>query len=290
MNNVVKSMLAKYDCHSLSDYEHALKEIIQEIALLGLWRAKFFELGAFYGGTALRILYGLDRFSEDIDFSLLKPDSSFDISAYEASLSRELAAFGFETSVEKKKKSQQSSIESAFIKANTLVHLIKIEAPVKAHKAQLIKIKIEVDTDPPPGASTEAVAVFNPIPFTVKTFDLPSLFAGKLAATLYRPYKFNTKGRDWYDFLWYISRGVKLNILHFQARIVQIGKWPMTKEITIPDIKNLMRERIEGLNLDDAKSDVSPFVKDQFAVQQWNKELLHSAVDRILAISGFRNS
>ena len=143
MNKIVKNMIEKYECKSLSDYENALKEIIQEIALLGLWRAKFFEVGAFYGGTSLRILYGLDRFSEDLDFSLLMPDKSFDISTYEKSLARELAAFEFEVSVEKKIKANDSSIESAFIKANTLVHLMKIQAPITTHKSQLLKIKLD---------------------------------------------------------------------------------------------------------------------------------------------------
>jgi predicted nucleotidyltransferase component of viral defense system len=281
MNKMVQTMLKKYNCASISDYENALKEIIQEIALLGLWRAKFFEVGAFYGGTSLRILYGLDRFSEDMDFSLLKSDRSFDISIYEKSLARELAAFDFEVTVEKKLKAKESSIESAFIKANTLVHLLKIEAPMSTHKSQVLKIKIEVDTDPPAGAITQAISVFSPIPFTVKSFDMPSLFAGKLAATLYRPYKFNTKGRDWYDFLWYISRGTQLNVEHFQARIAQIGKWPNNSSVTIDDVKRLMRARISELNLAAAKADVLPFVKDQHAVELWTKDLLLAAVERI---------
>lgn len=281
MHSAVKSMLDKYRPQSLSDYENALKEIIQEIALLGMWRAKFFETAAFYGGTALRILYGLDRFSEDMDFSLLKANPNFDISAYETSLVRELNAFDFDVSVDKKVKIHPSSIESAFIKANTLIHLIKIEAPVKSHKSQLLKIKLEVDTNPPADANTEAISVFRPIPFTVKTFDQPSLFAGKLAATLYRPYKFNTKGRDWYDFLWYVSRGTSLNLPHFKARIVQIGKWDHDKPLALKDVKWLLHARIETLNLDQAINDVLPFVKDQGAVEGWTKDLLHSAVDRI---------
>ena len=281
MNKIVKSMIEKYECKSLSDYENALKEIIQEIALLGLWRAKFFEVGAFYGGTSLRILYGLDRFSEDLDFSLLMPDKSFDISTYEKSLARELAAFEFEVSVEKKMKVKDPSIESAFIKANTLVHLMKIQAPITTHKSQLLKIKLEVDTDPPGGALTQAVSVFSPIPFTVKSFDLPSMFAGKLAAVLFRPYKFNTKGRDWYDFLWYISRGTKLNTAHFQARIMQIGKWSDNAPVTIVDVKRMMRERIGVLNLAGAKADVLPIVKDQHSVEQWTKELFLDAVEQI---------
>jgi hypothetical protein len=122
---------------------------------------------------------------------------------------------------------------------------------------------------------------FSPIPFTVKTFDLPTLFAGKLAATLFRPYKFNTKGRDWFDFLWYISRGVKLNLSHFHQRIAQVGKWPADKKITISDVKLLMENRIEELDIDAAISDVLPFVKDHYSVEQWSKGLLLAGVERI---------
>lgn len=281
MNDVAKAMLEKYRCRSLTEYENALKEIIQEIALLGLWRAKFFEIGAFYGGTALRILYGLERFSEDMDFSLLYPKPDFDIAKYEQSLERELSAFGFDVTVEKKVKAHQTSIESAFIKANTLVHLLKIAAPLKTHKDQILKIKIEIDTDPPPDAITESISHFTPIPCTIKTFDLPTLFAGKLAATLFRPYQNNVKGRDWFDFLWYISRGVKLNIPHFKSRICQIKKWPHEKPLSLSDIKKMMRNRIEELNLDDAKSDVLPFVKDRQSVEGWTKELMLAGVERI---------
>ena len=149
-------------------------------------------------------------------------------------------------------------------------------------------MKIEVDPDPPAGATTQAVSLFSPIPFTVKSFDLASLFAGKLAATLYRPYKFNTKGRDWYDFLWYISRGTKLNAAHFQARIAQIGKWSGNSPVTIVDVKRLMRERVAVLNNAGAKADVLPFVKDQHSVEQWTKDkgqrtkdMFLAAVDRI---------
>lgn len=281
MNNAVKQMLSRYKCNSIDDYENAFKEIIQEIALLGLWRSKFFEIGAFYGGTALRILHGLERFSEDMDFSLLEKNPNFNIQKYESSLERELTAFGFEVSIKKKTKTLQTSIESAFIKANTLVHLIQIAPDIKTHRERVLSIKIEVDTDPPSGSVTDAVSHFSPIPFTVRTFDLPTLFAGKIAAMLYRPYKFNTKGRDWFDFLWYVSRKVTPNLEHFQARITQLGKWPSDKKIELDDVRNLLRERIEHLNLIQAKNDVLPFVKDRYSVEHWTKDLMLAAVEQI---------
>ena len=174
MNDVVMKMLKKYNCSSLESYQNALKEIIQEIALLGMWRSKFFEKGAFYGGTALRILHNLNRFSEDMDFSLLLPDKEFDISKYESFLKRELIAYGFDVVVEKKQKNPNSTIESAFIKANTLVHLLKINADYKTHKNNLLKIKLEVDIDPPGNYELETIHHYNPIPFPIKTFTLPT--------------------------------------------------------------------------------------------------------------------
>src|SRR5258708_11206041 len=102
MHYAIEQMLKKYNCCSQLDYLNSLKEIFQEIALLGLWRAKFYEKAAFYGGTALRILYGLDRFSEDLDFTLLKNTKNFDLSPYNQAIADELSSFGFKVSVETK--------------------------------------------------------------------------------------------------------------------------------------------------------------------------------------------
>src|SRR5438309_3791037 len=119
MNPAILSMLDRYKCVTAQDYENALKEIIQEIALLGLWRAKFYEHAAFYGGSALRILYGLDRFSEDLDFTLLRPDKTFSLASYNQAIMDELRSFGFKVEVVTKTKKIVSNIESAFIKADS---------------------------------------------------------------------------------------------------------------------------------------------------------------------------
>jgi predicted nucleotidyltransferase component of viral defense system len=282
MHEIVDQMLKKYACKSLLDYENALKEIIQEIALLGLWRAKFFEEAAFYGGTALRILHGLPRFSEDMDFSLLKPNPDFDISKYQESVRRELAAYNFEVSIEKKIKQNTTSIDSAFIKANTMIHLLKVNSNFKTHKDSLLKIKLEVDTTPPDGANTAVQSHFSPIPFSVKTFDLPSLFAGKIAATLYRPYKINVKGRDWFDFLWYISRGTNVNVNYFKSISVQLKKWPVSKTLGITDIVSLLEARIEEVDLSKIKADVLPFVKDKDSVNAWTIQLFTDSFQRLV--------
>ncbi|MBM4252051.1 MAG: nucleotidyl transferase AbiEii/AbiGii toxin family protein [Deltaproteobacteria bacterium] len=281
MHQVIKQMLSRYDCRSLPDYENALKEIIQEIALLGMWRGKFFERGAFYGGTALRVLHGLDRFSEDLDFTLLRPDVTFDISQYENFLKRELEAFGFETSVEKKWKAAGTSVESAFIKANTLIHLLKIKTSLVTHKDHTLKIKIEVDTTPPGSMPTTVIEHYSPIPYSIKTLPLPTLFAGKIVAMLFRPYKFNTKGRDFYDFLWYVSRGVLVDVPHLKACLLQLAKWPEDQDLTMNDVAALLHKRLENLDLDRAKDDVLPFVRDRQSVEAWQKSLFTTAVNRL---------
>jgi len=283
MHEIVDQMLKKYDCTSLVDYENALKEIIQEIALLGLWRAKFFEEAAFYGGTALRILHGLPRFSEHMDFSLIKPNINFDLTKYEESVRRELMAYNFEVSVEKKNKQTLTSIDSAFIKANTMIQLLKVNSKFKTHKDSLLKIKLEVDTNPPLGANSIIKSHFTPIAFAVKTFDLPSLFAGKIAAALYRPYRINVKGRDWYDFLWYISQGTAVNVNYFKAISVQLNKWPQSKPIQISDIVSLLETRIAEIDLSKIQEDVMPFVKDKDSIKAWSKLLFIDSFHRLRA-------
>ena len=190
MNPAISSMLEKYNCQTRQDYENALKEIVQEIALLGLWRAKFFEHAAFYGGTSLRILYGIDRFSEDIDFSLLEPQKDFALKPYLDAVEKELGAMDFNVEIAERMKNIETAIDSAFIKAGTKEHLLKIDVPEeiseRIHRNEQIKIKLEVDTDPPGGFETEAKTLLQPIAFSVRSYKQPDLFAGKIHAVLAR--------------------------------------------------------------------------------------------------------
>lgn len=146
MDQVILSMLEEYRCTSDIDYENALKEIMQEIALLGLWRAKFFEHAAFYGGTTLRVLYRLNRFSEDLDFSLLKPNNEFKLNQYLNAIQSELTAFGFDTEIVMKDKNVDANIQSAFLKYEytttfTLYQFPKnhsaINSPAKTNKNKI---------------------------------------------------------------------------------------------------------------------------------------------------------
>jgi predicted nucleotidyltransferase component of viral defense system len=285
MNEAVARMMSRYQCRRLEDYVRALREILQEIALLGLWRSKFFEKGAFYGGSALRILYGLDRFSEDLDFSLLQPQSDFNLSRYSKALQTEMRSFGFEVSVEQKKKEIPRAVQSAFLKANTLEQLLVIEAEKEIirglPKGQVLKIKVEVDTDPPSGFTTEVKYLLHPIPFSVRSYVLPDLFAGKMHAILCRRWKNRVKGRDWYDFVWFVSNHPALHLVHLEKRMIQTGDWKQKGPLTAERFNERLREMIETVDLKRARAEVAPFVNNPDALTVWSKEFFLDISRRI---------
>lgn len=285
MNLATKQMLDKYNCQSHDDYINALKEVIQEIALLGLWRAKFHEKAAFYGGSALRILYELDRFSEDLDFTLLQQDDTFQLTDYMSAMEKELNSFGFEVNVEKKSKNIHSHIESAFIKANSKIQLLKIETPLsianKLHGMHTIKIKMEVDINPPGKFSTESKTLLQPIPFSVNTLVLPDLFAGKVHAILCRPWVTRVKGRDWYDFVWYISQGHAVNLTHLQERLVQSGAYDANNQLTHEQLHAMLLAKIQTTDFVNAKADIAPFIKDQHVLALWSSSFFQDILGRL---------
>ncbi|MDY0123886.1 nucleotidyl transferase AbiEii/AbiGii toxin family protein [Sulfurimonas sp.] len=284
-------MLEKYDLRDSNASFDALREILQEIVLLGLYDAGFFKHAAFYGGTALRILHNLPRFSEDLDFSLLESNPKFNLKPYEEAIISTLKAFGFDVTIEIKEKNNSSAIASAFVKGNTIEHLININAPKditsKIHRDQAVKIKLEVDTNPPLDFEIENIIRLTPRPFSINAFTLPSLYAGKMHAILCRAWSSRPKGRDWYDMVWYIANDVELDTKHLKARLSQSCKYLEANEINIPDeltkqnIKELLLQRIESLDVGKAKNDVQPFIKDMREIELWSKEFFIAVVENI---------
>jgi predicted nucleotidyltransferase component of viral defense system len=285
MHDALARMLAKYESVRLEDTMRALREIMQEIALLGLWRSKFFESAAFYGGTAMRVLYGLDRFSEDLDFSLLKPMGEFDISRYLAALQKELEAFGFDVRIEQRNKAVKSAVQSAFLKADTLNQLLVIETAEEilheVPRGQVLKIKLEVDTDPPPGFSTETKYLLQPIPFAVRAYTLPDLFAGKMHAILCRKWKTRVKGRDWYDLVWYAANHPQLHLSHLEQRMRQSGHWKNEGALSADSFNTLMHDAIERLSVDQARREVEPFVSNPASLEVWSHDFFKDVASRI---------
>jgi predicted nucleotidyltransferase component of viral defense system len=286
MNEAIMRMLARYERRRVEDDVKALREILQEITLLGLWRSRFFERAAFYGGTALRILYGMDRYSEDLDFSLLKPEPEFDLSRYCNALEKEIRSFGFEVTVTEKAKSAKSAIQSAFLKADTLNQLIIINTAETLTRSishgQVLKIKIEIDTDPPPGFDTETRFLLQPISFSVKAFSLPDMFAGKMHAVLCRGWKNRVKGRDWYDLIWYIANHPQLRLSHLESRMIQSGHLKKTERLTRQKLDSIAESVIERLDVDQARREVEPFVKDPETLIIWSHDFFRDIIRRIV--------
>lgn len=278
--------LEGYKCSSTQEYEAALLEIIQELALLGLWRSKFFEKAVFYGGTALRILYGLDRFSEDFDFSLLAKSPNFDMKSYHQGVIRELQSLGFDVSLEEKKKTKESAIQSAFIKANTREHFLRIglssDDQKKLHANKVLKIKFEIDTDPPLHFKMDHRPLTFPGPFSVATMSLPDLFAGKMHALLFREYKGWVKGRDWYDFLWFIGQKIPVSMRHLEERMKQSQHLPENYKLTESHLKEMLQKRIENLDISAAKMDVMRFIKDSWKMDAWSKDYFLEGTHKLL--------
>ncbi len=285
MTHPLDSLLSRYTPSTLSDYENALREIVQELALLGLWRSKFYEHAAFYGGTALRVFYALPRFSEDMDLSLIAPNAEFDLAPHLDAVRTELISFGFTFEVERKVKSNSTAIESAFIKEETKVNLLQVGAPDhlrdRLPKLQRLRIKLEIDTNPPPGAEFKVETLLVPIPFQVKLYTLPCLFAGKLHALLCRKWKHRVKGRDYYDLLWYLGRETPCHLAHLQSRMEQTGHWDPEKKLNLTALQELLTDRFESIDFEQAKSDVRPFIKDANALDLWSQEFFVSMIDRL---------
>jgi predicted nucleotidyltransferase component of viral defense system len=288
IHEAIARMFSKYECRGLNDYINALREILQEVALLGLWRGKFFEKAAFYGGTALRVLYGLDRFSEDMDFSLLEPLDSFDITGYTAFLQREASGFGFDVRVERIDKAIQSPIQSAFLKANTRNQLLVIETEEEILQAipqgQILRIKLEVDTDPPPGFATQTRYLLQPIPFAVRAFALPDLFAGKMHAILFRKWKSRVKGRDWYDLVWYAANYPELHLHHLEQRMRQTGDWKENADLTPARFEEILMAAINNLNIEQARKEVEPFVKHPENLSIWSRDFFLDVASKIKCV------
>lgn len=272
MNTIFEQMLSRYVILSDNDRRNATYEIMQQIALAGLYRSGFFDKAAFYGGTCLRIFHHLERFSEDMDFSLLSPDAEFNIENYFPAIIEEFHIVGRDVVITKKDKHSFGRVESAFLKDNTEVYDVSFQTE------RSLKIKIEVDILPPMRFQTEQKLLLNPFSFMTRCFVLPDLYAGKMHAMVFRTWKNRVKGRDWYDFEWYVRGGVKLNFAHLQERI----KCFNGIEIDRVKFVRLLKERIATTDVSQVKQDVEPFINDASALAIWSTDYFLQLTDMIV--------
>lgn len=280
---MIKEWIAEYQPTNEEELLAALREIMQEITLAGLARTDFFEKAAFYGGTALRIFYGLDRFSEDLDFSLLQTNEAFSLEPYFSAIQTEFAALGITVSFREKEKTKRTSIESAFLKTETIWTELILEDILKQtgiRSNKSIKIKIEIDRNPPVGFKTEQKLLLRPFSFYVKCYTRPSLFAGKLHALLFRKWNKRVKGRDWYDLEWNIKQRIPLDTNHFLQRAIASNDWKDTK-ITSDQINNLLHQKIEKVSIPSIKEDVVRFIKDDSTLRIWSSSYFTDLVEQM---------
>jgi len=274
MKDIFDQMLSRYEIRTKDDEKNAKHEIMQQVALSGLYRAQFFDKAAFYGGTCLRIFHDLQRFSEDMDFSLLRKDKAFSIENYFNSVENEFKALGRKVEIHKKNKKGRSQVESAFLKDRTDIYNIQFQTEPS------IKIKIEVDTDPPLQFQTEHKLLLLPFSFMTRCFTLSGLFAGKMHAFLFRSWRNRVKGRDWYDFEWYIRNQIAIDFNHFLERTIQSES--IEREIlTKTKLKSLLKEKIENTRIELVKADVSPFLKNPRDLEIWSTDYFLQLVDLI---------
>ena len=261
-NEIYDSMLSRYDLTTEQNKRNSVFEVNQQVILSGLYNGGFFESAAFYGGTCLRIFHGLQRFSEDMDFSLLTQDENFDFSKYFQPIVDAFSLVGREVEIKKKNKTNFGKVESAFLKDNTDVYDVMFQTE------KSIKIKIEVDTCPPLKFSTEQKLLLQPHSFMTRCFTLPDLFAGKMHALVYRAWKNRVKGRDWYDFEWYVRHNIALNFTHLAERCKQFNN----EEITPDLFKEKLIERLSTADMKQVKADVLPFVRNPKELDIWSND------------------
>lgn len=262
MNDIYQNMLSEYDLSTDQAIRNATFEVNQQVILAGLYQGGFFDKAAFYGGTCLRIFHGLQRFSEDMDFSLLETNDDFNFIQYFQPIIDEFAAIGRHVEIKKKDKRNFGKVESAFLKDNTDVYDVSFQTE------KSIKIKVEVDTNPPLLFSTEQKLLLEPRSFMTRCFTLPDLYAGKMHALVYRAWKNRVKGRDWYDFEWYVRHKVPLDFNHLQERIKEFNGCEKSKEEFLDDLRN----RLASADINQVKADVLPFIKNPRELEIWSND------------------
>lgn len=270
-NEIYNSMLQGYPMDTEQQRRNAIFEVNQQVILAGLYNSGFFDEAAFYGGTCLRIFHGLRRFSEDMDFSLLAPSEDFDFTKYFQPIKDMFGIVGRKVEITKKEKRSFGKVESAFLKDNTDVYDVSFQTE------KSIKIKIEVDTNPPLKFNTEQKLLLLPESFMTRCFTLPDLFAGKMHALVYRSWKNRVKGRDWYDFEWYVRHNVPLDFNHLSERNLQFNGEAVTKE----EFMEALKQRLASTDIKMVKSDVMPFIRNPKELGIWSNDYFLQLADMI---------
>ncbi|MES1191370.1 MAG: nucleotidyl transferase AbiEii/AbiGii toxin family protein [Steroidobacter sp.] len=282
MIELIQQRLATYQAKNSLEEEQATKEILQEIALYCLWRADFFEVAAFQGGPSLRILHQLPRFSEDLDFILKSPDSDFSWNHYLPKLIEGLKEFGLQSEV-LDRSNMDRNIREALLKDNSIGNQLNLRF-YDGRPRPTLKIKLEIDVNPPAGSAFDYTYLDFPLDYEVCHQDLASNFALKIHALLCRPY---IKGRDWYDFNWYVKQRTRPNLSHLQAALQQYGPWKdQGINVTGDWFANALSEKIRTIDWIAAAADVERFLNtsEKQSLKLWSERFFLSKVEQLTKI------
>ena len=269
---IFEEMLLPYRLPDGSISRNAEQEVMQLIALAGLHRGGFFQHAAFYGGTCLRIFHQLPRFSEDMDFSLIDKRKDVHLEDFFPAIIEEFHLSGYEVDIVKKDKKFFGRVESAFLKENTEAYDIKFKTK------KTTKVKIELDVDPPLAFQTEMLSLVRPYVFMTQCYTLPCLYAGKMNALVYRKWQHRIKGRDWYDFEWYVRHQVPLDFHHLQERIREFEGCDITKE----QFMTQLRDKLATADIEDVKLDVVNFIDNPHEIDHWTNEYFLTLADHVI--------
>lgn len=284
MKTILEQMVENYEINNNEEKRNAVKEVMQEIVLCGLSKAGFFKEAAFYGETALRIFYGLDRFSEDLDFALIVKNCDFNLNSYFSKLESTVNSFGLKVGLELKSKTKDSDIQSAFLKGDTVEHFLLFypnDKIVGINPGEKIKIKIKIDTCPPALAAYETKYRLLPTPYSVKIYDEASLFSGKIHAVLCRAWKARVKGRDLYDYVFYLQRNARFNLPHLNEKLRESLYISKGEVLTLEEVKQLLIKRFDEIDFDEAKKDVMPFIKNKEILEIWSDEFFIDITEQL---------
>ena len=280
MIELIQKRLDAYKATNPIEEEQATKEIIQEIALYALWRADFFDVAAFQGGTSLRILHGLPRFSEDLDFMLKAPNPDFNWSGYLDALLACFDEFGLSSEALPKGR-MDNRVRKAIIKDNSVAHQLNLSF-YRGQENQKLKIKLEIDVEPPADSGYEYTYLDFPLDYEVCHQDLSSNFSLKIHALLCRGY---LKGRDWYDFNWYVKQGVAVNLLHLENALYQYGPWKGDDNLSVDLawLQQVLSNKIEGIDWKQAVNDVERFLNtaEQKSLSLWSERFFKQRVTEL---------
>jgi predicted nucleotidyltransferase component of viral defense system len=279
MIELIQQRLDSYKAANPVEEQQAIKEIMQEIALYALWRAGFFEIAAFQGGTSLRILHQLPRFSEDLDFILKVPDADFVWGDYLKQLVDGMQEFGLQSEVLDKSRMDQP-VKKALLKDNSVSNQLNL-AFYRGPANQKLTIKLEIDINPPEGSEFEYAYLDFPLDFEICHQDLSSNFALKIHALLCRPY---VKGRDWYDFNWYVKQKISPNLPHLQAALYQFGPWKgEPHNVDMEWVTTALLEKVKAIDWIEATSDVERFLSttEKQSLKLWSDKFFQTKVENL---------